>query len=156
MDIMELGAIGELVGGVAVIGSLIYVGIQIRHGAAAARSSAHHTASAASTAMLLRATEHQTYEILRSANESYEDLSEQERIASDNHWMANFNYFELLYYDHLEGTVHPDIWSSRVTRFKKMFRERPSSRRAWKKNANLYGHSFRVFVDAHIHPDPSA
>ncbi len=30
MDIMELGAIGELVGGLAVIGSLIYVGIQVR------------------------------------------------------------------------------------------------------------------------------
>lgn len=30
MDIMELGAIGELVGGVAVIGSLIYVGLQVR------------------------------------------------------------------------------------------------------------------------------
>ncbi len=30
MDIMELGAIGELVGGVAVIGSLLYVGLQIR------------------------------------------------------------------------------------------------------------------------------
>ena len=32
MNIMELGAIGELVGGVAVIGSLIFVGLQIRHG----------------------------------------------------------------------------------------------------------------------------
>ena len=30
MDIMELGAIGELVGGVAVIGSLLYVGLQVR------------------------------------------------------------------------------------------------------------------------------
>ena len=30
MDIMELGAIGELVGGVAVIVSLIYVGLQVR------------------------------------------------------------------------------------------------------------------------------
>ena len=30
MDIMELGAIGELVGGVAVVGSLIYVGLQVR------------------------------------------------------------------------------------------------------------------------------
>ncbi len=30
MNIMELGAIGELVGGVAVIGSLLYVGFQIR------------------------------------------------------------------------------------------------------------------------------
>ena len=30
MDIVQLGAIGELVGGVAVVGSLIYVGIQLR------------------------------------------------------------------------------------------------------------------------------
>ncbi len=30
MDIMEFGAIGEMVGGVAVIGSLIYVGLQRR------------------------------------------------------------------------------------------------------------------------------
>ena len=30
MDIMELGAIGELVGGVPVIGSLLYVGLQVR------------------------------------------------------------------------------------------------------------------------------
>ena len=32
MNIMELGAIGELVGGVAVIASLIYVGAQVRQG----------------------------------------------------------------------------------------------------------------------------
>ena len=30
MDIMELGAIGELVGGLAVIGSLVYVGLQVQ------------------------------------------------------------------------------------------------------------------------------
>ncbi len=30
MDITELGAIGELVGGVAVIASMIFVGVQIR------------------------------------------------------------------------------------------------------------------------------
>ena len=30
MDIMELGAIGEFVGGIVVIGSLIFVGLQVR------------------------------------------------------------------------------------------------------------------------------
>ena len=30
MNIMELGAIGELVGGVAVVGSLIYLALQVR------------------------------------------------------------------------------------------------------------------------------
>ena len=38
MNIMELGAIGELVGGVAVIASLAYVGLQIRQNTSAVRA----------------------------------------------------------------------------------------------------------------------
>jgi hypothetical protein len=40
MDIMELGAIGELVGGIAVIASLIYVGLQVRQANRQARDEA--------------------------------------------------------------------------------------------------------------------
>ena len=46
MDIMELGAIGELVGGVAVIGSLIYVGLQVRQ-------SNHQNSSESTRALML-------------------------------------------------------------------------------------------------------
>jgi hypothetical protein len=38
MNILELGAIGELVGGVAVIGSLLYVGLQLRQSNKVAKS----------------------------------------------------------------------------------------------------------------------
>ena len=41
MDIMELGAIGELVGGLAVIGSLIYVGLQVRQNTRVEGASTH-------------------------------------------------------------------------------------------------------------------
>jgi hypothetical protein len=40
MDIMELGAIGELVGGVAVIATLIYLAVQIRQSTALAQGTA--------------------------------------------------------------------------------------------------------------------
>ncbi len=40
MDIMELGAIGELVGGVAVIASLVYVGVQIKQNTLVTRGQA--------------------------------------------------------------------------------------------------------------------
>ena len=46
MDIMELGAIGELVGGVAVIGSMLYIGFQIRQSTALARASAQREINA--------------------------------------------------------------------------------------------------------------
>lgn len=38
VDIQDLGALGELVGGVAVVASVIYLTIQIRHGVAGYRS----------------------------------------------------------------------------------------------------------------------
>jgi hypothetical protein len=41
MNIMELGAIGELVGGMAVIASLIFVGLQVRQGSHYARIDGH-------------------------------------------------------------------------------------------------------------------
>ena len=43
MDIMELGAIGELVGGVAVVATLVYLAVQIRQGNRAGRRKAYRT-----------------------------------------------------------------------------------------------------------------
>ena len=45
MDIMELGAIGELVGGVAVIGSLLFVGVQVRQNTRTLRQTGRRQAS---------------------------------------------------------------------------------------------------------------
>ena len=42
MGIVELGASGELVGGVAVVASLLYVGLQVRQGTAATRAASHN------------------------------------------------------------------------------------------------------------------
>ena len=47
MDIMELGAVGELVGGVAVIATLVYLAAQIRQNTRAAMADAEIAASAA-------------------------------------------------------------------------------------------------------------
>lgn len=44
MDIVELGTIGELMGGVAVVGSLISVGIQLRQTTATLRATSSYDA----------------------------------------------------------------------------------------------------------------
>ncbi len=38
MDIQDLGSLGELIGGIAVVASVIYLTIQIRHGISGYRS----------------------------------------------------------------------------------------------------------------------
>ncbi len=42
MDIMELGTIAELVGGLAVIASLVFVGLRVRQNTPATRAALHH------------------------------------------------------------------------------------------------------------------
>jgi len=153
MDIMELGAIGELVGGIAVVVSLIYVGLQLKQGTVATRSNAHQAEAANSTALLLRATDPHVFELLRSAHKNYEGLSEQEQIEFENHYMALFNHWEALYYeyyDQLQGGVHAEIWSSRVRRMKSLFETRPNALPVWRKVSSLFGDSFRVFVNDRI------
>jgi len=70
--------------------------------------------------------------------------------------MAYFNYFESLYYDHLQGAVHRDIWASRVRRMKVIFEERAGSRRTWRKASSRYGDAFRAFVETHVLPGSEA
>ncbi len=45
MTLLEWGALGELIGGIAIIGSLIYVGVQVNDSASATRSVAANDAS---------------------------------------------------------------------------------------------------------------
>ncbi len=47
MTLLEWGALGELIGGIAIIGSLIYVGVQVKDSARATRSAATNDASGA-------------------------------------------------------------------------------------------------------------
>lgn len=51
MNIMELGAIGEIVGGVAVIGSLIYVGLQVHQNTLSQRGATLHALNDSYTAV---------------------------------------------------------------------------------------------------------
>ena len=57
MNIMELGAIGELVGGLAVVGTLLYLALQVRHSTRMAESSLYDKTTEAWTAVLRPAIE---------------------------------------------------------------------------------------------------
>ncbi len=57
MTMLEWGALGELIGGIAIIGSLIYVGIQIRQNTRAVRGSTLHKVTDFWGALFLRLAE---------------------------------------------------------------------------------------------------
>ena len=70
MDIMEFGASGELVGGIAVVGSLIYVGLQVRQSNRLAGGESTRAFVAEYNAILRTPLEPNTSQALRRSLES--------------------------------------------------------------------------------------
>ncbi len=96
MDIMELGAIGELVGGLAVIGSLIYVGLQVRQTNTQAkqrneieRAESHRVQSRDGNALFVCLTEPGLANVFRRGLNDFRSLSFDEQGQLD-WWLSSY------------------------------------------------------------------
>ncbi len=149
MDIMELGAIGELVGGVTVIGTLIYLASQVRQGNRLARSQVQHD-SARMSSDLLATSNREGLDILeRLANDPSEVGESDLRLARAG-FVAVLNYYETFFYAHQRGDVEPDIWESRKFRMAAFIG--PVRDLLWEPAKPGFGKRFREFIDHEILP----
>ena len=107
MDIMELGAIGELVGGVAVIASLVYVGLQVRQNTRATLAASHHAmADSFNEINLAFARDAELARVFRKGNGGRGDLTEDERVQYDFIHMAIFRTFETHFFQSRSGAFY--------------------------------------------------
>ena len=96
MDIMELGAIGELVGGVAVIASLLYVGLQVRQSNEQSkqrdhieRAESHRAQSRDGNALLLPLTNPDLANVFRRGINDFTSLTNDEQGQLDS-WLTMY------------------------------------------------------------------
>ena len=147
MDIMQLGAIGELVGGVAVIGSLIYVGVQVRHGNFLAKEAA------------LREGRRITDEFLRdlSTDETLssfyfrglanrDDLSPDERLRFDMILLRIFRLMEAMVLEQFDRPMREELWTPNARTFGAIIRQ-PGAIASWQRQRPLFTDRFAGWVD---------
>ena len=79
MDIMELGAIGELVGALAVVGSLLFVGLQVRQSNALNRAESIRAFARDYNSFLLQLKDPDFVDIWRKGTTDFESLSKREQ-----------------------------------------------------------------------------
>ncbi len=152
MNLMELGALGELVGGIAVIGSLVYLGLQVRQSNSLAVSRAHEEATRASSELAYRFTDPASVDLFVRANRDWSSLGPEEVLRLRALIQAGMNYFETLYYANERGEVHGEVWESRITRMR-AYRE-IGFEHVWESLAPFYGVRFREFVAREVLPGP--
>ena len=89
MNIMELGAIGELVGGVAVVASLLYVGLQVRQSNLDGRAESHRAFMAQWNRAVHDPLLHrETSSVLRQAGRDFVGLDGDEQPIAHGYWQA--------------------------------------------------------------------
>ncbi len=115
MDIMELGAVGELVGGVAVIASLVYVGIQLRNNTRAAEVASHQSITEMfNTINLTFGSRTDVSRVFRLGLEGSTALTEDERTQFGFLCLATFRGFEMEFYQAQAGTFQGTQWDDSI------------------------------------------
>ncbi len=155
MNIMELGAIGELVGGVAVLITLIYLALQVRHTAESGRvaaTSAVHNNFHSAVNLLFREAE---ATIAPKAMDGLDDLSPIERYRWGAQLYTMYCHFESVYYRGKRDLLEPDEYD-RAMALLGWFHTAPGVQAWWNGNpyddrpnrtAELFSQEFQAFVD---------
>lgn len=146
-----IGAIGEILGALAVVATLGYLAGQIRQNTRASQASAHQSlteAAATMNAMVARDSE-----VARLWSVAFEgglaSLEEGDRVRFNFIVGQWFLAFESVYIQHELETLQEDFFSAKMENLKNMLKG-PGVREAWKRSEKEYTLGFREYVGQNL------
>ncbi len=140
MDIQELGALGELVGGVAVIATLVYLAIQTRHSLSEARRAAASSdeGSLRFPLQLCRMTESaENVGILKEGLHDFASLTPDQAGRFNTLLLGLFVAFVTVFDFHRQDMIPLDEFEASQANFLR-FLLTPGGRQWWDQTKNLY------------------
>ncbi len=128
MTIQELGSLGEILGAIGVIATLLYLTTQLKQNTKAMRSSTYQTYSG--LAMNISDFLAENAELFVRMNAGKE-LSEEEQLRFSMFAMKLFYQMETIYLHYKEDTVSEEIFNSRMRGFKQAMTGNPAMYGVW-------------------------
>ena len=158
MDVMELGAIGELVGGFAVLVTLIYLAIQVRQGTAALGSNWHHDMldSALRHSLVPISESRELAEFIRRGKYSPEELDDVDWDRFVRHAYGMFGMWEDALVSHRKKLIDAEYWKSWDGACRSLYMA-PGYRKFWEQERDGHSAAFQDYIDSAIFPkDPGS
>lgn len=159
MTIQELGSLGELVGAVATVVTLIYLAVQIRTNTQAVRSSATQSVHEAfATWYRMLASDEALARITADGLQDFESLSDPERARFVATFMAFLSCSQDAFIKWREGSLARELWSGWEQVMMNLFIA-PGGRTFWDQRGYLFGDEFRRYVEGDLmkrEPHPEA
>ena len=158
MNLNDLANLGQIIGAMAVVVSLNYVGLQIRQNtnavrAAAAQSVHEHFASW----YHLLASDESLAQVVIDGIKDYGSLSEKDKARFIATFMAFLSYSQNAFLKWRQGLLAPSLWLGWEQIIMNLAGA-PGGRAFWKERAYLFGEEFRRHVEDDLmkgtpHPD---
>ena len=148
MSIEFLGNLGDFIGGIGVIVTLIYLALQIRQNTVATKADSYQAvvASASDWSRELSLNT-EICEILHRGSEDYDALEVVERLRFNLAMSSYFRNMENLHLKFRTGAVDASVWSGWANRTR-AFVLSPGTQAWWALNASAYSSEFRAFIAA--------
>jgi hypothetical protein len=147
VTLQDLGSIGEVLGALGVIISLIYLAVQIRQNTRSLRASSRQAVldGQSNFATLLLHNDNMA-RVYRVGIEDIGKLTDDERVQLDALLVTMFRSFQNLYFEHESSTVEQGIWDG-FHRNMLWHMKRPGVREWWETRKVLYSPAFSAFLD---------
>ena len=147
MTLIELGSLGEFIGAIGVVVSLIYLALQIGHNTRAVRSSMHQDMIESTLRIAESLSDNaDVSRIVLKADEDYENLTREERFRFESYAERVFGNFESVFYSYRNSMIEEDLWESWESSYLGDI-SRDAMRRFWQEERPPHLRDFMDFVD---------
>ena len=148
MDIMELGAIGELVGGVAVLVTLVYLATQVRQSNYIARQQASQTAVDYNFQLAGQvAIDRELAEVWTKGGDRFEELDDVDQQRLVLYEWRGFESLHHAFQQHRAGLMPDYQWTKLQWVYANEIGERQAVARSWTTFRDSFEEEFRALVD---------
>ena len=154
MTLNDLGSLGEFISGLAVVVTLVYLAIQIRHNTRAVRSSMHQEMVESTLRIAESVSDNADIaRIVLKAEEGYDDLTEEELLRFEAYAERVFSNFESVFYSYRNSMLEEDLWESWESSYLADI-SRVSMRRFWHEERPLHLRDYMDFIEQHYRTHP--
>jgi len=150
MELGQIALVADIVQAVAVVATLMFVGVQVRYSTRIARMTAAQTSAQLLAENLGRVTDSpELAELLSGERGTLEDFSDAERLRVSNFVAAGFRHLEVLHAHRRYDIYEEELWQGAAGRLQRMLAN-PRIREWWEENKDIYAASFRDHVAEEI------
>jgi hypothetical protein len=159
MNLNDLANIGQVIGAIAVVISLIYVALQIRQNTSAVRSP-HRAISSRAFCKLVSShpADAELSRIAANGLRDYQSLSENERTRFIAAFMSFLSYSQNAFLKWRQGLLAPSLWLGWEQVMMNLFGA-PGGKAFWKERGYMFGDEFRRYIEDDLiirEPHPEA